>query len=105
MKIAAMIIGLLGGVINLFFGLAGSAVLSVGGASGALAPIIVAVVGLIGAALVLAKPVVAGAMMGLSLIAFLFWFGINVVTAIPLLLVGAATGLTFLSLQETGSAQ
>lgn len=114
MKTGALILGILGGLWLMAYGLIGFALgglASEGGAqSGAglllqFFSVAVPILSLVGAGLATTRPKVAGGLMGLSGLAVLVVFGFNVITFLPVLFVGVGALLAVLPAQaDAGNA-
>lgn len=107
MQVAAMILGILGGLFGLSIGMFGAGLGSLASAAGdsggsglAIVSLLIPIAGLIGGALVKVNHVIAGVLMGLSVLGMGALFGVHMFTAIPLALSGVGSLLAFLSGNE-----
>jgi len=104
MKTGALVLGIIGGLVALLYGLLGYGLGSlVGGAEGAglkLLSIALPVAALIGAGIVTAKPVIGAALMAIGAIGFVLILGFNFFTLIPVVLLGLGALLGFLGSRE-----
>ena len=109
MKTGALVLGIIGGLIALIYGLVGYGIGSFFGAIGAdqqgtsmakLVSIALPVAALIGAGMVKAKPVIGAALMAVGAIGFVLILGFNFFTLIPVVLLGLGAILGFLGMQE-----
>ena len=102
MKIAALILGILGGLVSLSYGLLGFGLGSIvqGGGGLKFVSIAVPIAALVGAGLSLSKPMVAAILMGASAVVFVLVIGFNVFSLVPVLLLGLGALFAFLGAQE-----
>jgi hypothetical protein len=107
MKTGALVLGIIGGLIALIYGLVGYGVGSLGSAAGAegsgmvkLVSIALPIAALIGAGMVQAKPVIGAALMAIGAIGFVLILGFNFFSLIPVVLLGLGALLGFLGMQE-----
>ncbi len=97
MKTGALVLGIIGGLIALIYGLVGY---GLGIGSAALAEVALPVAALIGAGMVKAKPVIGAALMAIGAIGFVLILGFNFFSLIPVVLLGLGALLGFLGMQE-----
>jgi hypothetical protein len=105
MKTGALVLGIIGGLVALLYGLLGYGLGSLaGGAAGAgllkLLSIALPVAALIGAGMVKAKPVIGAALMAIGALGFVLILGFNFFSLIPVVLLGLGALLGFLGSQE-----
>jgi len=105
MKTGALVLGIIGGLVALLYGLLGYGLASLaGGAEGAgllkLLSIALPIAALIGAGMVKAKPVIGAALMAIGAIGFVLILGFNFFSLIPVVLLGLGALLGFLGSQE-----
>jgi hypothetical protein len=107
MKTGALVLGIIGGLVALIYGLVGYGLgsLADAGQAGAgagvkLLSIGLPVAGLVGAGMVKAKPVIGAALMAIAAIGFLLILGFNFFSLIPVVLLGLGALLGFLGMQE-----
>ncbi len=107
MKTGALVLGIIGGLVALIYGLVGYGLGSIAdvGQAGAGAGIKFLSIGLpvaalIGAGMVKAKPIIGAALMAIAAIGFVLIIGFNFFSLIPVILLGLSALLGFLSLQE-----
>ena len=111
MSIAAMICGLIGGILGIFIGMAGYGYGSFVGfmeptsASAArnyqLISLAVPIAGIVGAAIVRANALIAGLLMAASAAGMFHQFGFNMFTGVPLALTAVGALLAFAAIFET----
>lgn len=108
MKTAAMVCGIIGGLLGLVIGMFGAgvgALASASGASGAglfqLISIALPVAAIVGGAISKANAILAGLLMAGSTAGMGFIFGVNAFTGIPLALMGVGALLAFISTNES----
>ncbi len=98
MKNAAMICGLIGGFLSLFVGFYGAGSSAISGGSGfyQMVSLSIPVLAIVGGAIALANQKLAGILMGLSVVATVALFNVNIFTGVPVALVcaGAIMALT-----------
>lgn len=107
MKVGAMVLGIIGGLISLVYGLVGfglGSLANVGGAGAGsslkILSIGLPIAALIGAGMVMAKPVIGAALMGIAAIGFVLVLGFNFFSLIPVVLLGLGALLGFLGSRE-----
>lgn len=107
MKTGALILGIIGGLIALLYGLVGYGIGSLGSATGTegsgvvmLVSIALPLAALIGAGMVKAKPAIGAALMAIGAIGFVLILGFNFFSLIPVVLLGLGALLGFLGMQE-----
>jgi len=107
MKTGALVLGIVGGLIALIYGLVGYGIGSLGSSAGAegaglvkLLSIGLPVAALIGAGMVKAKPVIGAVLMAIAAIGFVLILGFNFFSLIPVVLLGLGALLGFLGSQE-----
>lgn len=107
MKTGALVLGIIGGLVSLIYGLLGYGMGSIfdagqaGAGTGAkLLSIGLPVAALVGAGMVKAKPVIGAALMAIAAIGFVLILGFNFFSLIPVVLLGLGALLGFLGLQE-----
>ena len=108
MKVGALILGILGGLILLSFGLIGYGLGSLADAgkagTGSAMKIIslgIPISALVGAGMVMAKPILGSCLMSMSAVAFLLMAGFNFFSLIPLVLLGISALLGFSSAEKS----
>jgi len=101
MKTGALVLGIIGGLIALILGVVGYGLGSLGD-SGILrfVSIVLPIAALIGAGMVKAKPVIGAALMAIAAIGIVIILGFNLVSLIPVILLGLGAILGFLGKQE-----
>ncbi len=107
MKTGALILGIIGGLVALSYGLLGFGLGSLADASQAgsgavfkLLSIGLPVAALVGGGMVKAKPVVGAALMAIAAIGIVLILGFNFFSLIPVVLLGVGAFLGFLGMQE-----
>lgn len=107
MKTGALILGIIGGLVALAYGLLGYGLGSIADAGEAgsggvlkLFSIGLPVAALLGAGMVKAKPAIGSALMAISAVGFLIVLGFNFFSLIPVVLLGLAAFFGFLGMQE-----
>jgi hypothetical protein len=107
MKTGAFVLGILGGLVALLYGLFGYALGSLAdlGEAGAgtgvkVLSIGLPVVALVGAGMIKAKPIIGAILMAIAAIGFLAIIGFNFFSLIPVVLLGLGALLGFLGFQE-----
>jgi hypothetical protein len=107
MKTGALVLGIIGGLIALLYGLLGYGIGSLAdvgeaGSGGGLKFLSIGlpVVALIGAGTVKAKPAIGAALMGISAVGFVMVLGFNFFSMIPVVILGLAALFGFMSLQD-----
>lgn len=107
MKTGALVLGIIGGLIALIYGLVGYGLGSLGSAVGAegsglvkLVSIALPIAALIGAGMVKTKPVIGATLMAIGAIGFVLILGFNFFSLIPVVLLGLGALLGFLGMQE-----
>lgn len=107
MKTGALVLGIIGGLVALLYGLVGyglGSLASMGQAGSGtgvkLLSIGLPIAALIGAGMVKAKPVVGAALMTITAIGFVLILGFNFFSLIPVVLLGLGALLGFLGFQE-----
>ncbi len=107
MKSGAMVLGIIGGLIALIYGFVGFGLGSLADAgqagSGTMVKflsLVLPIAALIGAGMVKSKPVVGAVLMALAGLGFVLVLGFNFFSLIPVVLLGLAAILGFLSMQE-----
>jgi hypothetical protein len=101
MKVGALILGIIGGLVTLFYGLLGYGLGSMAGAAGLkIVSVGLPIAGLVGAGMVMAKPVTGAALMGTAAVGLLLILGFNFFSLIPIVLLGLGALLGFLSSQD-----
>lgn len=109
MKVTAIILGIIGGLLFLLFALVGHSVgglVSFGGDSGTGSMIKVAswglpIMALVGAGVVTVQPIVAAVLLAVPAAALMWMFRIGFFTLIPVVLLGVAALLAVMSTMET----
>ena len=104
MRIAALVLGVIGGLYGLTVGWWIYALVSFGGGKDGVLALLVPLTGLIGGSLSLVAPSLAGGLMLLSASLTALVIGFNVFVAIPLLLLGVGGVLALLGANETAGA-
>ncbi len=106
MKVGATIVGIIGGLIALLYGLLGYGLGSMGGSGGLkFLSIVVPIAALVGAGMTISKPMIGAALMGLCAITFVLILGFNFFSLIPVVLLGVGAFLAFLGAQEDAKEQ
>ena len=107
MKTGALVLGIIGGLIALIYGLIGYGLGSLGSVAGAegaglvkFISIGLPVAALIGAGMVKAKPIIGAPLMAIAAIGFVLILGFNFFSLIPVVLLGLGALLGFLGLRE-----
>lgn len=107
MQVAALVLGIIGGLFGLLIGLFGYGLGGLARASGAggagafqLVSMALPIAGLAGAGMAMVNPVPAGALMLLSALGMLALFGFNFFTAIPCLLIGLGGTLALVAASQ-----
>jgi len=107
MKTGALVLGIIGGLIALIYGLFGYGIGSLGSAVGTAGSgmvkflsLALPIAALIGAGMVKAKPVIGAALMAIGAIGFVLILGFNFFSLIPVVLLGLGALLGFLGMQE-----
>lgn len=107
MKIASFVMGLIGGVMALGYGQFGYALGAVANLDGKGAgdelqfvSIALPVIALVGAGMVLAKPIVGGSIMAVSVIGILIYFGFGFFNLMTVVLLGVAVLLAFMDWKQ-----
>lgn len=101
MKVAALIFGILGGLVSITYGLIGFGVGAMGDSGGMkFLSIAVPLAALLGAGLSMSKPVIAAGLMGGSAVIFVLLLGFNFFTLVPVILLGLGAVFAFLAAQE-----
>ena len=107
MKTGALILGILGGLVALSYGVIGFALGSIADAGSPgegflmkLISIALPVAALIGAGVVKSAPGIGAGLMAAAAVGFLFLLGFNFFSMIPVTLIGLGAFLGFLGLQE-----
>jgi len=112
MKVGALILGILGGLIALSYGVLGFGLGSIASSgnqqgSGALLQFVslaVPIAALVGAGIVLSKPAIGAALMGGSAVVLVLLLGFNFFSLLPVVLLGIGGLLGFLAHQEASKA-
>jgi len=107
MKVGSLVLGIIGGLIALIFGLVGYGIGSmadVGEAgAGAILKILslgLPIAALIGAGIVITKPIIGAALMGLAAVGLVLILGFNFFSLLPVVLLGLGALLGFLGSQQ-----
>ena len=107
MKTGALVLGIIGGLVALLYGLLGYGLGSLAdageaGSGGAvkLLSIGLPIAALVGAGMVKAKPIIGAALMAIAAIGFVLILGFNFFSLIPVTLLGIGALLGFLGMQE-----
>jgi hypothetical protein len=106
MKTGALVLGIIGGLVALLYGLIGYGLgsLAEGAVEGAgllrLLSIALPVAALSGAGMVKAKPIIGAVLMAIAAIGFVLILGFNFFSLIPVVLLGLGALLGFLGSQE-----
>lgn len=101
MRIAALILGVIGGLSGLSSGWLLYAIKSFWGGPGGVFYVVAPLVGLVGGSLALVSPNLAGVMMLASALALLVMLGFNAISSIPILLLVVAACMAFISREDT----
>ncbi|CAB4243011.1 conserved membrane protein of unknown function [Methylacidimicrobium sp. AP8] len=112
MRIGALVVGLLGGLVSLAYGLLGYGLASLAesgypaSAAGVkILSVAVPLAALAGAGMVLAKPLLGGLLMGAAAGVFVCLLGFNALSLIPVMLLGCGALLGFLDAIDPGGRQ
>lgn len=107
MKVGALVLGIIGGLVALLYGLVGFGLGSLAdmGEAGAgtavkLLSLGLPVAGLAGAGMVMAKPIVGAILMAIAAVGFVMILGFNFFSLIPVVLLGLGAIFGFLGSQE-----
>ena len=107
MKVGAIVLGIIGGLIALIYGGVGFGLGSLADAADAGSGLItkiqsigIPITALVGAGIVMAQPVIGAALMAVSAVAILVLLGFNTVSLIPVILLGLGALLGFLGANE-----
>ena len=107
MKVGSLVLGIIGGLIALIFGLFGYGIGSLAdvGEAGAGATLKILSLGLpiaalIGAGIVITKPIIGAALMGLAAVGLVLILGFNFFSLLPVVLLGLGALLGFLGSQQ-----
>jgi len=107
MKVGGLVLGIIGGLVALIYGLLGYGFgsLADAGQAGAGTGLKVLSLGLpiaalVGAGMVMAKPIIGAVLMGISAIVLVLMLGFNFFSLIPVVLLGLGALLGFLGSQE-----
>jgi len=107
MKVGSLVLGIIGGLIALIFGLVGYGIGSMAdvGEAGAGATLKILSLGLpiaalIGAGIVITKPIIGAALMGLAAVGLVLFLGFNFFSLLPVVLLGLGALLGFLGSQQ-----
>lgn len=109
MRVGSMILGIVGGLVALLYGVFGYAVGGVfdvgeaeAGAAARTLSVALPVIALVGAGVVMSRPLLGAILMAVAALAIVINFGVGVLSLIPLVLLGIGAVLGFLSLSEGG---
>lgn len=107
MKTGALILGIIGGLVALLYGLIGYGLGSIVGAgdsgSGIVLQILsvgLPVAALVGAGMVMSKPIIGAALMGIAALVLILILGFNFFSLIPVILLGLGALLGFFGSRE-----
>jgi hypothetical protein len=102
MKTGALVLGIIGGLVALLYGLIGYGLGSLAEGAGLLKLLSIAlpVAALSGAGMVKAKPIIGAVLMAIAAIGFVLILGFNFFSLIPVVLLGLGALLGFLGSQE-----
>ena len=107
MKVGALVVGIIGGLVALLYGLFGYVFGSLADAgeagAGTLLKILsvgVPIAALIGAGMVMAKPIIGAVLMGIAAVVLLLILGFNFFSLIPVVLLAVGAVLGFLGSRE-----
>jgi hypothetical protein len=107
MKTGALVMGIIGGLIALVYGMVGYGLGDLGSSLGVkdsgmvkFLSLGLPIAGLIGAGIVKAKAVIGAALMGIAAIGIVFILGFNFFSLIPVVLLGLGALLAFFGSQE-----
>lgn len=107
MKTGALILGIIGGLISLLYGLVGYGMGSIADAGNAgsggmikLVSIGLPIAALVGAGLVKTKPAIGAGLMAIAAVGFLLVLGFNFFSMIPVILLGLGAFFGYMGLQE-----
>lgn len=105
MKVGALVLGIIGGLVALLYGLVGYGVGSLAGGTGLkLVSIGLPIAALIGAGMVMAKPMIGSCLMAIASVGFILILGFNFFSLIPVVLLGLGALLGFLGSREMATA-
>jgi hypothetical protein len=112
MKVGALVLGIIGGLVALLYGVVGYGLGSVADAvdagSGAwlkLLSVGLPIAALVGAGIVMAQPAIGATLMAVSALGFIWLMGFGFFSMIPVILLGLGALLGFLSLQEVSKVE
>lgn len=112
MRVGAMVIGVIGALVALLYGIFGYAVGGMfdlgsaqAGTQARTLSVVLPVVALVGAGVVMAKPLVGAILMAVAAVAIAINFTIGAVTLLPLILLAVGALLGFLAIGEGGSGR
>lgn len=107
MRTGALVVGIIGGLFALFYGLLGFGLgsLAEAGEPGSgvglqIVSIIIPVVALIGAGIIKTKPTIGSSLVGLSAIILILILGFNFFSMVPVILLGISALLGFIDSQD-----
>jgi len=107
MKVGALVLGIIGGLVALLYGLVGYGLGSLAdeghAGSGMMAKLLslaLPIAALVGAGMVKAKPVIGAALMAVAALGFVLILGFNFLSLIPTVLLGIGALLGFMGSQE-----
>ena len=102
MKVGALVLGIIGGLVALLYGVFGYGLGSLTGDGGAkFLSIGLPIAALVGAGMVTAKPVIGATLMAIAAMGFVLILGFNFFSLIPVVLLGLGALLGFLGSQES----
>lgn len=105
MKVGALVVGIIGGLVALLYGVVGYGFGSMGDAGDVkLVSVGLPVAAIVGAGLVMAKPIVGAVLMAIAAAGFIVIFGFNFFSLIPVVLLGIGALLGFLGANEGAKA-
>ena len=107
MKVGALILGIIGGLVALIYGFVGYGLGSLAdlresgaGVGAMIVSMGLPIAALVGAGMVMAKPAVGSALMGIAALGFVMIIGFNFFSLIPVILMGLGAFLGFLGSQD-----
>lgn len=112
MRVGALVVGLIGGLASVAYGLLGYGLASLAesgypaSATGVkLLSVVVPITALVGAGMVLERPILGGLLMGTTATVFLWLLGCNALSFLPIVLLGSGALLGLLGAREPRKRQ
>jgi hypothetical protein len=110
MKVGALVLGIIGGLVALLYGLVGFGLGSISNAVGAnggaglkVVSMGLPVMALVGAGMVMAKPFVGAVLMAIAAVGFVLILGFNFFSLVPVVLLGLGALLGFLGSRDSAT--